>query len=303
LYQQKDKNDMTKIWFITGSSRGLGRSLTAAVLAKGDKVAATARNTDQLQDFVDQYPDQVLAVKLDVTKQDQINVAIENAIGHFGRIDVLVNNAGFGITGATEAFTDEQVRDQLETNLNAPIAITRAVIPHMRKQRSGHILQISSIGGRVGSGGVTIYQAAKFGLSGFSEGLAQELGPLGIKVIVIEPGGFRTDWAGDSMTYAKSIEGYESTVEKRAAFFQSGEFKPLGDPDKAAKVMIDIVDHPQPPLHLILGSEGIAIVKASEIAKLAELEKWTPISISTDHDEAANFFESEQGKSYLKLKK
>jgi NAD(P)-dependent dehydrogenase (short-subunit alcohol dehydrogenase family) len=303
LYQQKDKNDMTKIWFITGSSRGLGRSLTAAVLAKGDKVAATARNTDQLQDFVDQYPDQVLAVKLDVTKQDQINAAIENAIGHFGRIDVLVNNAGFGITGATEAFTDEQVRDQLETNLNAPIAITRAVIPHMRKQRSGHILQISSIGGRVGSGGVTIYQAAKFGLSGFSEGLAQELGPLGIKVIVIEPGGFRTDWAGDSMTYAKSIEGYESTVEKRAAFFQSGEFKPLGDPDKAAKVMIDIVDHPQPPLHLILGSEGIAIVKASEIAKLAELEKWTPISISTDHDEAANFFESEQGKSYLKLKK
>jgi NAD(P)-dependent dehydrogenase (short-subunit alcohol dehydrogenase family) len=303
LYQQKDKNDMTKIWFITGSSRGLGRSLTAAVLAKGDKVAATARNTDQLQDFVDQYPDQVLAVKLDVTKQDQINAAIENAIGHFGRIDVLVNNAGFGITGATEAFTDEQVRDQLETNLNAPIAITRAVIPYMRKQRSGHILQISSIGGRVGSGGVTIYQAAKFGLSGFSEGLAQELGPLGIKVIVIEPGGFRTDWAGDSMTYAKSIEGYESTVEKRAAFFQSGEFKPLGDPDKAAKVMIDIVDHPQPPLHLILGSEGIAIVKASEIAKLAELEKWTPISISTDHDEAANFFESEQGKSYLKLKK
>lgn len=294
---------MTKIWFITGSSRGLGRSLTAAVLAKGDKVAATARNTDQLQDFVDQYPNQVLPIKLDVTKQDEINVAIENTIRHFGRIDVLVNNAGFGITGAAEAYTDEQVRDQLETNLNAPIAITRAVIPHMRKQGSGHILQISSIGGRVGSGGITIYQAAKFGLSGFSEGLAQELDPLGIKVTVVEPGGFRTDWAGDSMTYARSIAGYEGTVEKRANFFKSGEFKPLGDPDKAAKVMIDVVDHPQPPLHLILGSEGVAIVKASEIAKLAELEKWTPISISTDHDEAENFFESEQGKSYLKLKK
>ncbi|GAA3980021.1 oxidoreductase [Mucilaginibacter dorajii] len=294
---------MTKIWFITGSSRGLGRSLTAAVLAKGDKVAATARNTDQLQDFVDQYPNQVLPIKLDVTKQDEINTAIENTIQYFGRIDVLVNNAGFGITGAAEAYTDEQVRDQLETNLNAPIAITRAVIPHMRKQGSGHILQISSIGGRVGAAGVTIYQAAKFGLSGFSEGLAQELDPLGIKVTVVEPGGFRTDWAGDSMTYAKSIAGYETTVEKRANYFKSGEFKPLGDPDKAAKVMIDIVDHPQPPLHLILGSEGVAIVKASEGAKLAELEKWTPISISTDHDEAENFFESEQGKSYLKLKK
>ncbi|MDN3580870.1 oxidoreductase [Mucilaginibacter flavus] len=294
---------MTKIWFITGSSRGLGRSLTAAVLAKGDKVAATARNTDQLQDFVEQYPNQVLPIKLDVTKQDEINDAVEGAIRHFGRIDVLVNNAGFGITGATEAFTDEQVRDQLETNLNAPIAITRAVVPHMRKQRSGHILQISSIGGRVGSGGVTIYQAAKFGLSGFSEGLAQELAPLGIKVIVIEPGGFRTDWAGESMTYAKTVEGYESTVEKRVKYFQSGEFKPLGDPDKAAKVMLDIVDHPQPPLHLVLGSEGIAIVRASETAKLAELEKWAPVSISTDHDEAQNFFETEQGKSYLNLKK
>ncbi len=294
---------MTKIWFITGSSRGLGRSLTAAVLAKGDKVAATARNTDQLQDFVEQYPNQVLPIKLDVTKQDEINDAVEGAIRHFGRIDVLVNNAGFGITGATEAFTDEQVRDQLETNLNAPIAITRAVVPHMRKQRSGHILQISSIGGRVGSGGVTIYQAAKFGLSGFSEGLAQELAPLGIKVIVIEPGGFRTDWAGDSMTYAKTVEGYESTVKKRVKYFQSGEFKPLGDPDKAAKVMVDIVDHPQPPLHLILGSEGIAIVRASETAKLAELEKWAEVSVSTDHDEAQNFFETEQGKSYLNLKK
>jgi NAD(P)-dependent dehydrogenase (short-subunit alcohol dehydrogenase family) len=294
---------MEKIWFITGSSRGLGRSLTAAVLANGDKVAATARNTAQLKDLADQYPNQLLPVQLDVTNQDQINAAVEKAIQHFGRIDVLVNNAGFGITGAAEAYTDEQVRSQLETNLYAPIAITRAVLPYMRKQRSGHILQISSIGGRVGSAGVTIYQSAKFGLSGFSEGLAQELAPLGIKVIVIEPGGFRTDWAGDSMTYAKSIEGYEDSVGKRADFFQSGKFVPVGDPDKAAKVMIDIIKEARPPLHLILGSEGIAIVKSSEAAKLAELEKWFDVSISTDHDEADNFFESEQGKAYLNLKK
>ena len=294
---------MEKIWFITGSSRGLGRSLTAAVLANGDKVAATARNTAQLNDLADQYPGQLFPVQLDVTSQEQINAAVESTIQHFGRIDVLVNNAGFGITGAAEAFTDEQVRSQLETNLYAPIAITRAVLPYMRKQRSGHILQISSIGGRVGSVGLTIYQSAKFGLSGFSEGLAREVAPLGIKVVVVEPGGFRTDWAGDSMTFAKSIEGYESSVGKRAELFQSGKFIPVGDPDKAAKVMIDVVEEPEPPLHLILGSEGIALVKNAELAKLAELEKWYPVSISTDHDEAEDFFESEQGKLYLSMKK
>ncbi len=294
---------MEKIWFITGSSRGLGRSLTVAVLDNGDKVAATARNIGQLNDLADKYPGQLFPVQLDVTNQQQIQEAVNNTIAHFGRIDVLVNNAGFGITGATEAYTGEQVRSQLETNLWAPIAVTRAVLPYMRKQRSGHILQISSIGGRVGSGGVTIYQAAKFGLSGFSEGLAQEVAPLGIKVIVIEPGGFRTDWAGDSMTYAPEIADYDATVGKRARFFKSGEFVPVGDPDKAAKVMIDIVEHPEPPLHLILGSEGVAIVKASETAKMAELDRWKPVSISTDHNDSPNFFDTEQGKAYLKLKK
>jgi len=294
---------MTKVWFITGSSRGLGRSLTEAVLAKGDRVAATARNTEQLKELADKYPDQLYAIKLDVTNKDEVYQSVADTVAHFGRLDILVNNAGFGITGAVEAFTDEQVHSQLETNLYAPIEITRAVLPYMRKQRSGHILQISSIGGRVGSGGVTIYQAAKFGLSGFSEGLAIEVAPLGIKVTCVEPGGFRTDWAGDSMTYAKHIEGYETTVDTRVNLFKSGGFKPMGDPAKAAKVMIDIVDNPQPPLHLLLGSEAVAIVKYSEAAKLAELEKWEPVSISTDHDDAVNFLETEQGKRYLNLKK
>jgi NAD(P)-dependent dehydrogenase (short-subunit alcohol dehydrogenase family) len=293
---------MTKVWFITGSSRGLGRSLTETVLAKGDKVAATARNTDKLKDLVEKYPEQIFPISLDVTQHDEVYLAVADTVAHFGRIDVLVNNAGFGITGAVEAFTDEQVRSQLETNLYAPIEITRAVLPYMRKQRSGHILQISSIGGRVGSGGVTIYQAAKFGLSGFSEGLAIEVAPFGIKVICVEPGGFRTDWAGDSMGYAREIEGYD-TVNQRANFFKSGSFTPMGDPDKAAKVMINIVEQPQPPLHLLLGSEAVAIVKHSEAAKLAELEKWESVSISTDHHDAENFLESEQGKRYLTLKK
>jgi NAD(P)-dependent dehydrogenase (short-subunit alcohol dehydrogenase family) len=293
---------MAKIWFITGSSRGLGRSLMEAVLLHGDKVAATARKINSLDDLVLKYQDAIYPIELDVTNKAQVHSAIAKTVEHFGRIDVLVNNAGFGITGAVEAFTDDQVFSQLETNLHAPIEVTRAVLPFMRKQRSGHILQISSMGGRVGSGGVSIYQAAKFGLSGFSEGLAIEVADFGIKVTCVEPGGFRTDWAGDSMSYASEIEGY-NVVNNRIQLFKSGGFKPIGDPDKAAKVIIGIVDTPEPPLHLLLGSEAVAIIKYSEAAKLRELEKWETVSLSTDSDDAENFLETEAGKRYLTLKK
>ena len=293
---------MERIWFVTGSSRGLGRSLIKAILSKGDKVAATARDISSLQDLVKQYGEAILPVQLDVNNKAQVHQAIAAVVKHFGRIDVLVNNAGFGITGAVEAYSDEQVRSQLETNLYAPIEITRAVLPYMREKRSGHILQISSMGGRVGSGGVSIYQAAKFGLSGFSEGLALEVADFGIKVICVEPGGFRTDWAGDSMTYAAEIEGYEM-VNKRIQLFKNKGFSPMGDPEKAAKVIIDIVNDPEPPLHLLLGSEAVAIVKYSEAAKLRELEKWEEVSRSTDSDDAENFLETEAGKRFLTLKK
>ncbi|NCD68673.1 oxidoreductase [Mucilaginibacter agri] len=289
---------MTKIWFITGSSRGLGRSLTEAALAAGDKVAATARTPEQLNDLVEKYPDQILPLQLDVTQYKDVYDTVAKVVAHFGRIDVLVNNAGFGIVGAAEAFTEEQVRSQLETNLYAPIEITRAVLPYMRKQRSGRILQISSIGGRVGNPGVSIYQAAKFGLSGFSEALAKEVAPLGILVTSVEPGGFRTDWAGASMTYAPTVEGYEETVEKRTELFTSGKFIPMGDPDKAAKVMIDLVNNPEPPIHLVLGSEAIGMLKNADAARAADMEKWLQVSISTDHDEAENFLETEAGKAF-----
>ena len=170
---------MSKVWFITGSSRGLGRSLTEAVSAGGDFVAATARNPEQLKYLTEKYHDRVYPLTLDVTNKAQIIAAVEDTIRKFGRIDVLVNNAGFGIVGAAEAYSDEQVLSQLETNLYGPIEITRAVLPYMRKQRSGRILQVSSVGGRVGNPGLTIYQAAKFGLSGFNEALAKEVKPLG----------------------------------------------------------------------------------------------------------------------------
>ena len=289
---------MTKVWFITGSSRGLGRSLAEAVLEKGHNVVATARNTDQLEDLVSKYPGQVLPLKLDVNDAVQIKASVEKTIKHFGRIDILVNNAGFGITGAAEAFTEEQVRSQLETNLYAPIAVTRAVLPYMRKQRSGHILQISSIGGRVGNSGLTMYQAAKFGLSGFSEALAGEVAPLGIKVTSVEPGGFRTAWAGNSMSYAPHVEGYETTVDTRADYFSSGSFIPMGDPVKAARVMIELTEHPEPPVHLVLGSEAAALLKLADEKRKTEFEKWLPVTTSTDHEEATNFLDTELGKSF-----
>jgi NAD(P)-dependent dehydrogenase (short-subunit alcohol dehydrogenase family) len=290
---------MAKIWFITGSSRGLGRSLTEAFLATGDKVAATARDPRQLNDLKTKYGAQILPLALDVNDTSQIKNAVESTVKEFGRIDVLVNNAGFGITGAAEAFTEEQVRSQLETNLYAPIAITRAVLPIMRKQRSGRILQVSSIGGRVGNPGLSMYQAAKFGLSGFSEVLAKEVAPLGIHITSVEPGGFRTDWGGASMSFAPDVEGYEESVGAIRSFLRTGNYIPMGDPDKAAKVMIGLVDEPNPPVHLVLGSEAVAILQAADAARKAELEKWLTVSQSTDHDDAVNFFETESGKAFL----
>lgn len=296
LYINKD-NTMVKIWFITGSSRGLGRSLTEAVLQSGDKVVATARNISQLDDLVALYPNAILPLTLDVTDYKQVHHSVSQAVNHFGRIDVLVNNAGFGIVGAAEAYTDEQVRGQLETNLYAPIEMTRAVLPYMRKQGCGRILQISSIGGRAGNAGLTMYQAAKFGLGGFTEALAKEVAPLGIYVTSVEPGGFRTDWAGASMTYAPVIAEYEM-VSQRTEFFKSGNFIPVGDPDKAAKVMIKLAAHPTPPVHLVLGSEAIGMLKAANENRQTEMDTWMEVSLSTDHDESQNFLDTPQGKWY-----
>ena len=291
---------MEKIWFITGSSRGLGRSLTEAVLKNGAKVAATARNPQQLDDLKTKYPGRILPLQLDVTDPKQIENAVNQTVKTFGRIDVLVNNAGFGITGAAEAYSEEQVRSQLETNLYAPIAITRAVLPIMRKQRAGHILQISSIGGRIGNPGLSMYQAAKFGLGGFSEALAKEVAPLGIRVTSVEPGGFRTDWGSESMTFAPEVEGYEASVGWMIKYLRSGTFKPMGDPEKAAKVMIELVENPEPPVHLVLGSEAAGFLQQADAGRKAEFEKWLPVTKSTDSDDAENFLESEAGKAMLK---
>ncbi len=222
----------------------------------------------------------------------------QKLIKRFGRIDVLVNNAGFGIIGAAEAYTDEQVRSQLEINLNAPIAITRIVLPYMRRQRSGRILQISSTGGRVGSPGLTIYQAAKFGLSGFSEALAKEVKPLGIFVTSVEPGGLRTDMTA-SMSSAPEIEGYEMTVGLRIKLFSSKDFIPMGAPDKTVKVMIQLVDHPNPPVHLVLGREAIKLIQQANTLRSEEMDEWLSASTSTDAEDAVDLSQTELGRSFL----
>lgn len=288
---------MNKVWFITGSARGLGRHLTEAVLEQGDQVAATARNTAALEDLIARYPQQILPLSLDVTDNGAILRAVADTVAHFGRIDVLVNNAGFGVTGAAEAFTDEQVRSQLEANLYAPIQITRAVLPYMRAQGSGRILQVSSVGGRVGTAGVSIYQAAKFGVSGFTEALRQEVEPLGIFVTSIEPGGFRTDWAGNSMDFAPTIADY-AVVNQRAEAFRSGSFEPMGDPAKAAQAMLKVASHRTPPVHLVLGSEAVALLEMADATRKRELEQWRSVSLSTDHDDATPFLETPLGKAY-----
>lgn len=294
---------MKKVWLITGSSKGLGKSLAQEVLAKGDQLVATARNTDHLKDLSEKFPSQVLILPLDVNDHAQITSALEKTIERFGRIDVLVNNAGFGVIGAAEAFTQAQVESQLAVNLFAPIEITRAVLPIMRKQRSGHILQVSSIGGRVGNAGLTMYQAAKFGLAGFSEALSKEVSPLGIKVTCIEPGGFRTEWAGASMSFAPEVEGYENTVGAMANYIKSGSYVPVGDPEKAAKVMFEVAYSEEPPVHLVLGSEAAKILKDADQARSAEFEKWLPVTSSTDHDDSVDLFASNGGRQFLSQKK
>jgi NAD(P)-dependent dehydrogenase (short-subunit alcohol dehydrogenase family) len=287
---------MSKVWFITGSSRGLGRSLTAALLAKGEQVAATARRPGQLAALAAQYPEQLYPLQLDVTDEAAVNKAVKDTVDHFGKIDVVVNNAGFGITGAAEAFTTDQVTSQINTNLYGPIYVTRAALPYLRRQRSGHILQVSSLGGRIGTAGLSIYQATKFALVGFSEALSKEIAPLGIKLTIIEPGGFRTDWGGDSMSFAEEIPDYDQTVGVRVKWFKDPARQMAGDPDKAAKVMIDVVAYSEPPLHLLLGSDAVGILKKVEAARQAEMEKWLPVSLSTDHDDAPDFLQSDLGK-------
>jgi NAD(P)-dependent dehydrogenase (short-subunit alcohol dehydrogenase family) len=262
--------NMKKVWLITGCSTGFGRALAKEVLAKGYNAAVAARNTDDVKDIVDEYPDTSLAVRLDVTASADIAAAVKSTIERFGQIDVLVNNAGIGYFAAIEESEDEQVRRMFEINVFGLAKMTQAVLPVMRKQRSGHILNIASIGGLRAFPGIGFYNATKFAVDGFSESLSKEVAPLGIKVTIIAPSGFRTDWAGRSAKDTSvKIEDYETTAGKNAGDIRSYSGNQPGDPVRAAKAMIAITETPEPPLRLLLGAAALKGARA----KLEELKK------------------------------
>jgi NAD(P)-dependent dehydrogenase (short-subunit alcohol dehydrogenase family) len=275
---------MSKVWLITGSSRGLGRALAEAVLAAGHRLVATARNPAQLADLVERYRDRIRAVALNVTDDRAAERAVQSAVDAFGRVDVLVNNAGYGDVNSIEDTSLTDFRAQIETNLFGVIIVTKATIPLMREQGEGHIIQFSSIGGRVGALGRAPYSAAKWGVEGFSEVLAKEVGPLGIKVTIIEPGGFRTDFAGSSTTIRGGRPEYDSTVGAVARFQRGYNGAQPGDPSKAAAVIIQIASLDEPPLRLLLGSDAVRLAEENDIARIEADRKWRDLSVSTDFE-------------------
>lgn len=275
---------MSKVWLITGSSRGLGHALAEAVLARGDSLVATARNPAQLTDLAERYGERVRAVALDVTDEAAAERAVRAAIDNFGRLDVLVNNAGYGDVNAIEDTSVAEFREQIETNLFGTIIMTKAAIPWMREQRSGHVIQFSSVGGRVGALGRAPYSAAKWGVEGFSESLAKEVGPFGIKVTIVEPGGFRTDFAGTSSTIRQGRPEYDATVGATARFQHDYNGKQPGDPAKAAAAVCHIAGLDEPPLRLLLGSDAVRLVEQTDRTRMEADRKWRDLSVSTDFD-------------------
>ena len=275
---------MSKVWLITGSSRGLGRALAEAVLAEGHMLVATARTPAQLAPLTERYRDRVRAIALDVTDMGSARAAVQAAVDTFGRLDVLVNNAGYGDIASIEDVSDADFRAQIETNLFGVVNLTKSVLPVMRAQGSGHIIQISSIGGRRGTPGLSAYQTAKWGVEGFSEVLAKEVGPLGIKVTIIEPGGFRTDWSGSSMTIRFSRPEYDATVGAVARFQREYSGTQPGDPARAAAVICHITTLDEPPLRLLLGSDAVHLAEEAERTRMESDEKWRGLSVSTDFE-------------------
>ena len=273
---------MPKTWLITGSSRGLGRAIAEAVLGAGDNLVATARNTRGLEDLSDRYAPQVILRPLDVTDFGAALAAVNAAVERFGRLDVVANVAGYGNLGPIEDTSIEDFHAQIDTNLFGPIHLSKAAIPIMRAQGSGHILNFSSVGGRIGSTGRAPHSAAKFGVEGFSEAMVTELAPLGVKVTIFEPGGFRTDFAGSSQTIHKIRPEYDATVGQAARFQRDYDGKQPGDPAKAAQAILKVVGMDDPPLRLLLGSDAVRIVESADARKAEADRKWSDLSASTD---------------------
>ena len=268
---------MSKVWFITGSSKGFGRIWAEAALERGDRVALTARNVDTVSDLAEQYgPENALALTLDVTDKAAVDAAVAEAHGHFGRLDVVVNNAGYGLFGSVEEVSEQQARDQIETNLFGALWVTQAALPILREQGSGHVVQVSSIGGVHAFPGIGLYHASKWGLEGFTQALAGEVADLGIKVTLVEPGGFSTDWAGPSAVTADQLEAYQPVRDANAERWSDASS--VGDPQATGPAILELVDAEEPPLRVFFGQNPIEMIKPEYEHRLAEWERWDGLS-------------------------
>jgi NAD(P)-dependent dehydrogenase (short-subunit alcohol dehydrogenase family) len=274
---------MKKVWLITGCSTGFGRALAIEVLAQGYSVAVASRNINDVEDIVSRYPETALAIRLDVTSGDEITAAVEKTIAHFAQIDVLVNNAGIGYFGAIEESEEAEVRRMFEINVFGLARMIQEVLPHMRKRRIGHILNIASIGGLRSFPGVGFYNATKYAVDGLSESLSKELAPLGIKVTIIAPSGFRTDWAGRSAKDSSiRIADYATTAEKNKGDIRAYSGNQPGDPVRAAKAMIAVTESATPPLRLLLGAAALkgARLKLEELKH--DFDTWAEVTVGAD---------------------
>ncbi|GAB2828024.1 SDR family NAD(P)-dependent oxidoreductase [Actinocorallia aurea] len=275
-----NETSKNQTWLITGSSRGLGRALTEAVLDAGHRLVATARRTSSLEDLAAKHGERVRLVALDVTDAEAARGAVREAVEAFGRLDVVVNNAGYADVAAIEDMSPEAFRAQIDTNFYGVVNVTRAALPVLRAQGSGHIIQISSVGGRVGGPGLGAYQAAKWAVGGFSEVLAKEVAHLGIKVTVAEPGGMRTDWAGASMETPPVSEPYRPVIEPVIARQRQADGNQPGDPARIARILLDVAGAAEPPLHLLLGKDAVRVAGAAAEALAASDARWRQVSES-----------------------
>lgn len=272
------QNMAEKVWFITGTSRGFGREWAIAALERGDKVAATARDTATLDDLAQKYGDALLPIALDVTDRDADFAAVKQAHDHFGRLDIVVNNAGYGHFGFIEEISEQEARDQFETNVFGALWITQAALPYLRTQRSGHIIQVSSIGGVVAFQNLGIYHASKWALEAFSQSLAQEVEAFGVHVTLIEPGGFSTDWAGSSSRRSTLLSDYKEVHEEADRVRAQRVTKP-GDPKASAAAVLKIVDAEKPPLRVFFGELPLQLAKAEYESRLANWDEWQHVSV------------------------
>jgi NADP-dependent 3-hydroxy acid dehydrogenase YdfG len=272
-----------RTWFITGASTGFGRLLAEEVLKNGGKVVATARKLDKVADLETKYPQTAKALTLDITDPGQVDSAVTQAFAQFGQVDVLVNNAGYGVAGAIEEVSEAEFMPMFETNIFGLLRVTRAFLPHLRKQRSGHILNLSSIGGVVAGPGIGFYNATKFAVEGISEALAAELAPLGIRVTIIEPGPFRTDFLGRSGVVTKTrIADYDNTAGNMRKYFAENSGKQKGDPLRAVQAMMQVVESPNPPLRLLLGESALQRLRAKLGNWEKEIAAWEKVTVGAD---------------------